>query len=165
MSRGVIPGAPSAASPGPTRAVSRRDAVLALGAIVLMAACGREGAAPAPGPVAVGQDECDYCRMVVDDAKLVAQLVPERGRPLIFGEVGCLLAWLDRTPASAGTPFVTASDTGAWLPAAQAHYSIGLSRTPMRFDILAHAAPAPGSATATTWGALRAEGAPHARQS
>ena len=148
-----------------TTRMTRRQALLALGSVALVVACGRD-AAQAPVPITIGRDECAWCRMLIDDARLPAQFLPAGGGAHRFGEVGCLLAWMAENPGTAGVPFVTATETGAWMPAPEAHYLIGFLRTPMRFDITAHASPPEATDTATraTWGELRRKGAPDARQ-
>ncbi|HEU4700454.1 MAG TPA: hypothetical protein VFS40_14815 [Gemmatimonadales bacterium] len=151
--------------------MSRRDALRLLGltGIALAAgsslACGAGGArAPAPAPIAYGRDECAWCRMPIDDPALAAELVPARGAAQLFGEPGCLLAWLAAHPAAQGTAFVADAGGAGWLPAADARFVRGRVRTPMAFDLAAwRTLPAdvsPGAAL--TWAALRQEGAPRA---
>lgn len=150
-------------------AMTRRRALLVLGAAAAALACGGTAAsAPAPAAIAYGRDECDYCRMTIDDPALAAQHVGADGRAHRFGEVGCLLAWLAERgadgAAAGGTAFVAVPATAAssdpsWLAASSARYARGIVRTPMRFDLTAHA---PGGAAAATldWARLLREGKP-----
>ena len=147
--------------------LSRREMIAAKGALALLVACrGTETRTSGPLPIAVGIDECAWCRMLIDEERLAAQVVSPEGRASSFGEVGCLLAWLASTADTNGTPFVKALDTGAWLPAERARYALGQVRTPMQFDLTAHERPpTTGSGIVTeSWGDLRRKGAPHARQ-
>ena len=147
--------------------LSRREMIAATGALALLAACRGTGTrSVGPLPIAVGIDECVWCRMLIDDERLAAQVVSTEGRASSFGEVGCLLAWLASTADTNGTPFVKTLDTGVWLRAEQARYAAGQVRTPMQFDLTAHERPpTEGSSTVTeSWDEIRRKGAPHARQ-
>jgi hypothetical protein len=147
--------------------LSRREMIAATGALALLVACRGTGTPTGgPLPIAVGIDECAWCRMLIDDERLAAQVVSPEGRASSFGEVGCLLAWLASTADTNGTPFVKALDTGAWLRAERARYAAGQVRTPMQFDLTAHeSSPATGDSVVTeSWDEIRRKGAPHARQ-
>jgi len=145
--------------------MSRREALAILAAGAAVMACGRAPREARPVPIAIGRDECAWCRMPIDDARLAAEFVPRSGTPALFGEVGCLLSWRAANPLTPGTGFVTAGDTGEWLDARRATYALGATRTPMYFDITAHAAPPAGvpAASIVSWEILRDRGAPHAR--
>lgn len=150
-----------------SRCMSRREMIAATGALVLLAACG-SGAphAGGPRPIALGIDECAWCRMLIDEEHLAAQLVSADGRGSSFGEVGCLLAWLAGNPGVEGSSFVRTLDAADWRRATDARYASGAVRTPMRFDLTAHAGEAPKGAGVVmeSWDQLRKKGAPHARQ-
>lgn len=145
--------------------LTRREVVLALGAAAILAACGERRIEPVV--LAMGSEECTWCRMRIDDARFPAQLVTAPGRARFFDEPGCLLSWLADHPEATGTAFVTAVETTGWLPAERAHFAIGRMRTPMRFDITAHeSAPSASDASGgrpVTWRELVAKGAPDAR--
>ena len=151
------------------RSWSRREALLALSAGTLgfalpgLWACGRS-ADPRPPTIAFDQDECDWCRMTIDDPRLAAALVPASGRALRFGEPGCLLAWLAERREATGAAFVTAQEDGGWLEAGSATFGRGQVRTPMRFDIAAWRG-SPGTAGETlSWARLLEDGAPRANR-
>jgi copper chaperone NosL len=149
------------------RCISRREMIAATGALALLAACGRdEPRAARPRPIAIGVDECAWCRMVIDEERLAAQFVSADGRASSFGEAGCLIAWTAAHPDAAGVPFVRTLDAGDWRRAASARYATGVVKTPMRFDLTAHAAPLPDADRVATesWDEIRRRGAPHARQ-
>lgn len=141
--------------------MGRREALRVLGVGALALACRRAPELPAPEAVALGRDECAWCRMIIDDARLPAEFARAGGRVEKFGEPGCLLAWLAEHPGAAGAAFVTV-ESGAWIPAGDAHYAVGASRTPMRFDVTAHRA-APSGGSPATWTALVRKGAPDVR--
>ncbi len=150
-----------------TRCLSRREMLAATGALALLVACGGGEPAPAgPKPIAIGIDECAWCRMLIDEERLAAQFVSADGRASSFGEVGCLVAWMTAHSDATGMPFVRTADAGDWRPAAAARYATGAERTPMQFDVTAYAAspPAADGVLVETWDQLRRKGAPHARQ-
>jgi len=150
-----------------TRALSRREMLAAAGALALLAACGQEARrAAGPRPIAIGIDDCAWCRMVIDEDRLAAQFVSADGRASSFGEAGCLVAWMAANPAASGTPFVRTLDAGEWRRAASARYATGVVKTPMRFDLTAHAASLPNGDPVVTesWDEILGRGAPHARQ-
>ncbi len=145
--------------------MSRREAIaiLAGGAVVL--ACGRAPGRTGPAPIAIGRDQCAWCRMTIDDPRQAAQFVPERGSAALFGEVGCLLAWRSANPDAAGTAFVSVAGTAAWLEASRAAYAVGVTRTPMSFNITAHRQQPAGvpAGSVVRWETLLQQGAPIAR--
>jgi copper chaperone NosL len=147
-------------------ALTRRELLMAAGAVAILTACGERpvGGAGA-APITPGVDECAWCRMLIDEERLAAQFRPARGAVSRFGEVGCLVAWLAADSGRAGTALVKTLDTAEWIPAERASYLLGAARTPMGFDITAHASPeVPGSATLIgSWDELLRRGAPDAR--
>ena len=149
---------------------SRREAVVAMSAGTLglalpgLWACG-ERADAKPPTIAFDQDQCDWCRMTIDDPRLAAAFVPASGRALRFGEPGCLLAWIADRRKVQGTAFVTAREDGTWLNAASARFDRGLVRTPMRFDIAASLGSPEPADRPLTWAMLLEEGAPRANRS
>jgi copper chaperone NosL len=145
------------------RVLTRRELVRLLGLGVLAVACRRAPVLPAPEDVVLGRDECAWCRMLIDDARLPAEFARMGGRVEKFGEPGCLLAWLAEHRDADGVSYVTVED-GGWLRADAAAFVVGGSRTPMSFDITAHRA-APAGAASVEWADLLREGAPRVRPS
>ena len=147
---------------------TRRQAVLTLSASALgfalpawISGCGGPKEAVPPA-IAYDRDECDWCRMTIDDPRLVAAFVPASGRALRIGEPGCLLSWLADHRGTAGTPFVVAREDGGWLPAPAANFARGVVRTPMGFDLAAWRGMPAAGAEAVSWSRLLQEGAPRA---
>jgi hypothetical protein len=148
-----------------TRTMSRREALVILGAAAAVLACGRAPRELQPGLIAVGRDQCAFCRMVIDDAGLAVQVVEPDGRVTPFGEVGCLLAWSAQRADLAGTAFVMATDTRRWLSAPTARYALGAVRTPMLYNLSAYERVPDGIAPDAIfdWDSLRRKGAPDAQ--
>lgn len=143
--------------------LTRREMVRLLGLGALALACRSAPEAPAPEAIALGRDECAWCRMLIDEPRLPAEFVRAGGWAEKFGEAGCLLAWLAENREARGTAFVTVED-GSWMVADDARFLVGEVRTPMAFDITAHRTPPPGAA-AVPWSDLLREGAPRVRSS
>ena len=144
-------------------ALGRREMVRLLGLGALALACRRAADAPTPEEIVLGRDECAWCRMLIDEARLPAEFVRAGGRAEKFGEPGCLLAWLAEKRETSGMAFVTVED-GSWMAAADARFLVGQVRTPMAFDITAYRTP-PAGAAAVRWSDLLREGAPRVRSS
>ena len=118
----------------------RRHWLGAVALAALSAACGSGSREPAPAQIAFGRDECEYCRMPIDDPRLAAQYLEATGRAHKFGEPGCLANWIKRAPPPSGTAFVADAEHGRWLPAAAAASVAGRVRTPMAYDVVAYGA-------------------------
>lgn len=144
--------------------LTRRQVIIALAGATWTMACGPRRT-DAPVAISYGRDECAWCRMTVDDPTLAAEWVLPDGPPLIFGEAGCLLAWIAAHRDTVGRPWVRNRDADEWLPAAEASYARGIVTTPMAFNLTAHRrAPSPAPAvTVVTWPELLEKGTPDAR--
>jgi hypothetical protein len=143
---------------------TRRQAIVLLAGSAWTIACGRRPDAQ-PAAIVPGRDQCDWCHMTIDDPALAAALVTPAGTSRLFGEPGCLLAWLAHHPPTAGAQWVRIREDELWHDPRQLTLAVGLLRTPMGFNISAHGvAPAPVTGvTLTTWAELLAKGAPDAR--
>ncbi|HEU4565062.1 MAG TPA: nitrous oxide reductase accessory protein NosL [Gemmatimonadaceae bacterium] len=65
-----------------------------------LAACAPGG----PQPIAYGEENCDYCRMTITDARFGAELVTPKGKLRKFDSVECLAsAYLQGRGAAGGT--------------------------------------------------------------
>ena len=47
-----------------------------------------------PKPINYGNDECDYCKMMISDAKYGSEFVTEKGKVYKFDSIECLTAYL-----------------------------------------------------------------------
>ncbi|MHB1311629.1 MAG: nitrous oxide reductase accessory protein NosL [Gemmatimonadaceae bacterium] len=81
----------------------RRLPILALALLALAAGCRAHG----PEPITLNEDQCDYCRMTISDARFGGEAVLATGRVKKFDSVECLLGWARVTPdASRGALYV-----------------------------------------------------------
>ena len=44
-----------------------------------------------PEPINYGQDECDFCRMLITDNRYGCELITDKGKVYKFDEVGCMI--------------------------------------------------------------------------
>jgi len=54
--------------------------------IITLASCGSD-----PEPINYGQDECEFCRMLITDTKYGAELVTEKGKIYKFDSIECMV--------------------------------------------------------------------------
>lgn len=93
-----------------------------------------------PVSIDTRNDTCAYCRMVVSDPRVAAQIVARGEEARVFDDIGCLRDHLARrgVPRDA-TVFVADHRTGEWVEARDAVYTISTGRrTPMASGIVAH---------------------------
>ena len=96
-------------------------AVAAVAAALLLGAC----AAGGPEPIAYGRDACDYCRMVISDARYGAELVTAKGKVRRFDSIECLAAYYLQVRAEGQVRSLWVTDfarPGTLVPAADAQY-------------------------------------------
>lgn len=48
-----------------------------------------------PEPIAYGEDECEFCKMIVMDKRYGAELVTDKGKIYKFDSVECLVGYID----------------------------------------------------------------------
>lgn len=97
-----------------------------------------------PVSIDTRNDMCAYCRMIVSDPRVAAQIVAPGEETRMLDDIGCLRDYLARremTPAA--VVFVADHRTGEWVPAKDAVYTISTGRrTPMASGMVAHASRA-----------------------
>lgn len=110
-----------------------------LGACLLAASCA--GGSARPVAIAVGQEPCAQCRMVIVSQATAAQIASPREEPRSFDEIRCLRDYLAAVRvAPDAMVYVADHRTGAWLDARQAVFTRTSVSTPMASGLLAHAA-------------------------
>jgi len=48
-----------------------------------------------PEPIAYGEDECEFCKMMVMDKRYGAELVTDKGKVFKFDSIECLVGYID----------------------------------------------------------------------
>lgn len=105
----------------------------------LAIACG--ASVPPPAEIALNQDACAYCRMIVSDRHFASQIASPLDEARFFDDLGCLARYLERSPLAAGTEiYVTDHRTLAWTPARTAIFTrVDAIAAPMGSHVIAHA--------------------------
>jgi copper chaperone NosL len=93
-----------------------------------------------PHAIALGQDPCAHCRMVVVSMDTAAQIVAAGDEPQFFDEIGCLRDYLRaHTPLPDAIVYVADHRTHEWVDARVAVFTRTAVSTPMASGLLAHA--------------------------
>ena len=101
-------------------------------ALGILAGCG--DAAVGPVPIALGEDACDHCRMIISEARTAAEA---RFRSVEkFDDIGCLLRRMKQ--ASPTGAWVADHSDGRWIDAGRAWFVLAPSHpTPMASGLVA----------------------------
>ena len=68
-----------------------KNIILVLSLItILISACSK-----GPQPINYGEDECEFCKMMVMDKRYGAELVTDKGKIYFFDSIECLVGYLD----------------------------------------------------------------------
>jgi copper chaperone NosL len=109
-----------------------------LSACLVFASCAA-GAAP-PETIALGQEACAQCRMVIVSRMTAAQIVAPGEEPRFFDEIGCLRDYLASGRLTGDARIYVADHrTGDWIDAERAVFTHTAVSTPMTTGLLAHA--------------------------
>ena len=106
--------------------------------VVASASCA--GRAPAPRKIDAS-DTCAFCRMVVSNPKVAAQIVAPGEEPRMFDDIGCVVNELKQKALPDGAVvYVADHRTGAWVEALAAVYvRADWVETPMGSHLIAFA--------------------------
>lgn len=58
------------------------------------------GCSKEPKPISYGEDECEFCKMIVMDKRYGAELVTDKGKIFMFDSIECLVGYLDNQKIS-----------------------------------------------------------------
>ena len=104
---------------------------------LLLTAC-TGASADRPPDIAYGQQECDECRMLIDDARFASAYVTTGGEARRFDDVGDMLIHHRRQAEEVASFWVHDYETGEWLRAETAFYVMAEGiHTPMGHGIVA----------------------------
>jgi nitrous oxide reductase accessory protein NosL len=145
--------------------ISRRRFALMVPGLALVASGLASGCAEqttGPAEIKWGRDHCDYCGMIIDDARFATQLRGGPKRKLFKfddpGDAVLFLAKQDWRDDPATEIWVGSLETGQWLDARKAFWIDG-QRSPMAHGYGAIAQSRPGSLDFTAFAAaIRAKG-------
>jgi copper chaperone NosL len=114
--------------------------VLAVLSLTLLAACGGGPDLDEPPDIHYGEDVCDRCLMIINEARYAAAYVKTDGEARRFDDIGGMVAYIDEAADEVTVFWVHDYDTEEWLKADEAFYveSDDLV-TPMGFGLVAFA--------------------------
>jgi copper chaperone NosL len=117
--------------------MKRRVVWLAL-VVFLAASCQSSPNFEEPPEIRYGEDTCDRCSMIINEARYAASFVTGTGDVYRFEEIGEMLAYVAEQPRNVTVFWVHDYDTEKWLKAREAFFVAGTGlRTPMGFGIVA----------------------------
>jgi nitrous oxide reductase accessory protein NosL len=104
-----------------------------------LVACGAEVDFDRPPDIIYGEDVCERCSMIINEARYATAYVTEDGQAHLFDDIGGMLVHNAQVADDVVVFWVHDFDTEEWLKAEEAHYVRGDYMTPMGFGIVAFA--------------------------
>ncbi len=92
-----------------------------------------------PPDIRYGEDSCERCLMIINEARYAAAYVTEPGETRRFDDIGGMFAYNDEISEDVAVFWVHDFDTEEWLKADEAFYVKSQKQTPMGFGIIAFA--------------------------
>lgn len=107
----------------------------------LLVGCGDDASADEPPEIEYGKTECDRCHMIISDARFAAGLVAEDGEPIVFDDIGEMIAVVQEEGLNGRRAWVHDYDSKEWIDATGAIYVVSTEVvTPMGSGVSAFAA-------------------------
>jgi copper chaperone NosL len=105
---------------------------------IVIAGCSSKLDLNEPPDIRYGEDACDRCLMIINEARYAAAYVTDEGETRRFDDIGGMLAYHQETPEDVAVFWVHDFDTETWLKADEAHFVMSDNlQTPMGFGIIA----------------------------
>lgn len=100
------------------------------------------GCSKEPKPISYGEDECEFCKMIVMDKRYGSEMVTAKGKVYFFDSIECLVGFIDNmkmTNSHYHSLWVSNyADPGKIIDAEKAVYlKNDLLRSPMGLNVLA----------------------------
>jgi copper chaperone NosL len=106
-------------------------------ALLLLVACGSETDFDRPPDIVYGEDVCERCSMIINEARYAAAYVTEDGQAHLFDDIGGMVAHDAAVAGDVAVFWVHDFETEEWLRAEEAHYVKSDLMTPMGFGVIA----------------------------
>ena len=113
--------------------------LLILAGLMTIVSCSSGPDLDEPPDIRYGEDSCDRCLMIINEARFAAAYVTEAGQTRRFDDIGGMVAYTDEISEDGAVFWVHDFDTEEWLKAEEAFYVESQQQTPMGFGIIAFA--------------------------
>ena len=113
--------------------------LLILAGLMTIVSCSSGPDLEEPPDIRYGEDSCDRCLMIINEARFAAAYVTEAGQTRRFDDIGGMVAYTDEISEDGTVFWVHDFDTEEWLKAEEAFYVESQQQTPMGFGIIAFA--------------------------
>ena len=92
-----------------------------------------------PPDIRYGEDSCERCLMIINEARFAAAYLTDAGETRLFDDIGGMVAYNDEISEDVAVFWVHDFDTEEWLKAEEAFYVESQQQTPMGFGVIAFA--------------------------
>ena len=106
---------------------------------LLVVSCSPEANLEEPPEIRYGEDTCDRCLMIINEARFAAAYTTADGQTRRFDDIGGMVAYNEEMTEDVAVYWVHDFDTEEWLKADLAFYVKSDYLTPMGFGIVAFA--------------------------
>jgi copper chaperone NosL len=106
--------------------------------LILLVGCGSGPDLDQPPDIRYGEDACERCAMIINEARYAAAYVMPDGESRLFDDIGGMAAYNDEAAEVVAVFWVHDYDSEEWLKAEEAHFVKSEDLlTPMGFGIVA----------------------------
>lgn len=112
-------------------------ALVLLVGVWLLVSCSNAPDFDQPPEIRYGEDVCERCQMIINEARFAAAYVTAEGDARSFDDIGGMFDYNTTMSEDVAVFWVHDFDTEEWLKAEQAYYVEGDHITPMGFGIVA----------------------------
>jgi copper chaperone NosL len=111
--------------------------LLILAGLITVASCSSGPDFDEPPDIRYGEDSCERCLMIINEARFAAAYVTDAGEIRRFDDIGGMVAYIDEISEDVAVFWVHDFDTEEWLKAEEAFYVESQQQTPMGFGVIA----------------------------
>lgn len=105
--------------------------------LLVSAACAGGPDFDTPPEIRYGEDVCQRCQMIINEARFAAAYVTADGQTRLFDDLGEMLAYHDEFVEEIVVYWVHDYDTAEWAKADSAYFVQSAEPTPMGFGLVA----------------------------
>ncbi len=132
-----------------------RYGLLLMACVLILTACGQGAELDAPPQLVLGEDVCDECSMIINEARFAASYVTTEGEVRRFDDIGDMLVYDLRHNEEVHRYWVHDFHSEEWLDASEASFVMGSDlTTPMAWGVAAFATQEEAEAFAAANGGM-----------